>query len=101
MTTENGPGAVVVSAPRHPGAKLLIHDPYVAESARDVLEIARECQGLVPAVGHVDYHSTRCTPIGVGPEAEVMVDGRHVLSKPTLGGDNTLYRGEGERPGAI
>ena len=90
--TRNSPSEVLVAGLRERGAKVVVHDPYVAEYQGDVYAMAEGSDALVVMVGHTDYKAFDLAALKAVLRALVLVDGRHIFDQPA----GWLYRCIGE-----
>ncbi len=94
--TRNSPSAVLVEELRELGAEVVVHDPYVPEYQGDLRECVQGCDALVVIVAHDDYRGVNWHQLKNSLGHSVLVDGRHVVSKPGDEVPGFVFRGVGK-----
>jgi UDP-N-acetyl-D-mannosaminuronic acid dehydrogenase len=94
--TRNSPSAVLVEWLVERGAKVSLHDPFVAEYAGDWREAVAGCDAVVVMVAHAAYRELDLKALRGLLAHPVLVDGRNVFTRAQVGG--FVYRGVG-KPG--
>jgi UDP-N-acetyl-D-mannosaminuronic acid dehydrogenase len=90
--TRNAPSAALVEALHERGARVVVHDPYVAGYQGDLYALAEGCDGVVVMVKHDVYLDLDWERLGARMAERVVVDGRRVADSPAAG---WVYRGVG------
>jgi UDP-N-acetyl-D-mannosaminuronic acid dehydrogenase len=78
--TRNAPSAALVEALHERGARVVVHDPYVAGYQGDLYALAEGCDGVVVMVKHDVYLDLDWERLGARMAERVVVDGRRVMS---------------------
>lgn len=94
--TRNSPSEVVVSRLRELGVEVVVHDPYVTEYGGDLQERVQGCDALVVMVAHDEYRGSNWSALRDRMRHSILVDGRHVVSKPRNQPSDLIFRGIGK-----
>lgn len=79
--TRNTPSAELVNLLQAAGAQVRIHDPYIAEYAGDVYEMARGCHAVVLMTAHDFYQGIDLGKLKSCMTLPLLVDGRNLFEK--------------------
>jgi UDP-N-acetyl-D-mannosaminuronic acid dehydrogenase len=93
--TRNSPSAVLVERLRELGADVVVHDPFVPEYQRDLVEAIVGCDALVLMVGHQAYRSLDLAQLRSLVGHPLMIDGRHIFSPRQVEAAGWTYSGVG------
>ena len=77
--TRNSPSEVLVELLRARGAEVTVHDPWVAEYARDLWSVLQCADAAVIAVAHSAYRDLDVVKLKGALRTPVLVDGRRVV----------------------
>jgi UDP-N-acetyl-D-mannosaminuronic acid dehydrogenase len=94
--TRNSPSAALAERLQQLGATVAIHDPYVAEYANDLLQVASGCDAAIVMVRHREYLKLDLQTLKSVMHTPVMVDGRLVYNGATMQAQGWIYRAVGQ-----
>jgi UDP-N-acetyl-D-mannosaminuronic acid dehydrogenase len=77
--TRNSPSIALVETLEREGASVAIHDPFVPEHRKAVLDVIRGADAVVLAVAHREYGGLRPDTIAGLVRTPLIVDARRVL----------------------
>jgi UDP-N-acetyl-D-mannosaminuronic acid dehydrogenase len=92
--TRNSPSEVLVTRLRELGAKVVIHDPWVAEYQGDLLGRLAGCDAAVVMVAHRAYRALDPAAIKAVLRTPVLIDARRVFDAAQTAG--LIYRAVGQ-----
>ena len=76
--TRNSPSHSLVARLEELGAIPVIHDPWIAEYAGDVIEKIKNCDAIIVMVAHSDYRRLDLKAIKSVLRLPILIDGRNV-----------------------
>jgi UDP-N-acetyl-D-mannosaminuronic acid dehydrogenase len=96
--TRNAPSIDLVNRLEELGARVCVHDPYVAEYRGELAERVRGCDAAVVMVRHDVYRRVELGQLKewlASPGRPVLVDGRHVFDRDEAQAAGFVFRGVG------
>jgi UDP-N-acetyl-D-mannosaminuronic acid dehydrogenase len=90
--TRNSPSAVLVQELHRRGAEIRIHDPWVPQYQRDLMDCVENADAVVLMVAHGEYRNVNLKSLVEKMRHPVLIDGRHALRYETIPDDNVIYR---------
>ncbi len=94
--TRNSPSEVLVHRLRELGAEVVIHDPWVEEYNREVMDIVRSCDAVVLMVAHSAYRTMDLNLLKAALRTPILVDGRRVFDASQARAAGLEYWGIGK-----
>lgn len=91
--TRNSPTEALVEHLENWGAELSIHDPWVPEYARPLLDVVKGADAVVIMVSHDEYKGLDLAKIREALRTPVLVDGRHVVEAQAAEAAGFVFRG--------
>jgi UDP-N-acetyl-D-mannosaminuronic acid dehydrogenase len=94
--TRNSPSISLISRLEELGARVVVHDPWVAEHQGDLEERVKGCDAVVVMVAHDAYNDLDLGRLKDRLAFPVLVDGRGVFRELDLNDAGWLYKGVGQ-----
>jgi UDP-N-acetyl-D-mannosaminuronic acid dehydrogenase len=91
--TRNSPTEALVSHLENWGATLSIHDPWVPEYAKPILDVVKDADAVVVMVSHDEYKNLDLAKLREVMRSPVLVDGRHVVESSAASAAGFVFRG--------
>lgn len=92
----NSPSKVLVEEFEQSGARVIVHDPYVAPYQGEVLELLNGKDAAIIMVAHQAYKQLKLPDIKQALSGGVLVDGRRVFDAQEARAAGLIYRGVGQ-----
>jgi len=93
--TRNSPSEALVGHLRDWGAKVVIHDPWVAPYNADLWKVVEGADAAVVMVAHEQYRALDLAKLRSALKTPVLVDGRHVVESQAARAAGFVFRGLG------
>lgn len=94
--TRNSPSAALVERLESVGARVAVHDPWVAEYGGDLLERMKGCDAAVLMVAHTAYKEVDLTALRQALRTPVLIDGRRLYHADQAQAAGLRYRAIGQ-----
>ncbi len=91
--TRNSPTEALVEHLTNWGATVQIHDPWVPEYDRPIIDVVRGADAIVIMVSHDEYKSLDLPALREALRSPVLVDGRHVVDGAAAEAAGFVFRG--------
>jgi UDP-N-acetyl-D-mannosaminuronic acid dehydrogenase len=79
--TRDAPSQYFIKALEAEGGQAVVHDPYVAEFAGDLYEMAKDCDAVVLITAHSQYRQLDFARLKAVLKTPILVDGRNLWDK--------------------
>jgi UDP-N-acetyl-D-mannosaminuronic acid dehydrogenase len=79
--TRDTPSQYFIKALEAEGGRAVVHDPYVAEFAGDLYEMAQGCDAAVLITAHAQYRALDFAKLKAALKTPILVDGRNLWDK--------------------
>lgn len=93
--TRNSPSSVLAPHLQAQGARVIIHDPWVAPYQGDVWDALAGSDAAVLMVAHDEYRALSPARLATTLRAPVLVDGRHIFDPQAARDAGLIFRGVG------
>lgn len=91
--TRNSPTEALIEHLQNWGAQLSIHDPWVPEYAKPLLDVVRGADAVIIMVAHDEYKALDLGKIREALRTPVLVDGRHMVESAAAEAAGFVFRG--------
>lgn len=99
--TRNSPSADLASRLQKLGAKVVIHDPFVPEYNKDLLQAAQNCDAAVVMVRHQEYLRLDLGLLKTALRKPVLIDARNVFGDSPMATEGFIYRVVGRTQNSV
>jgi UDP-N-acetyl-D-mannosaminuronic acid dehydrogenase len=90
--TRNSPSEALVTLFREMGASVEIHDPFVPDYQRDLLEMLQDCDAAILMVGHTVYKNIDLHSLKNALRLPILIDGRGLFDAKEARNAGLVYR---------
>jgi UDP-N-acetyl-D-mannosaminuronic acid dehydrogenase len=91
--TRNSPTEALIQHLENWGATLSIHDPWVPEYAKSILDVVKDADAVVVMVSHDEYKNLDLASLRAAMRSPVLVDGRNVVESSAAAAAGFVFRG--------
>ena len=77
--TRNSPSALLLENLKTEGAEVFIHDPYVPEFQKSILDNVDQCDAVIMMVAHQAYRDLDLKELGSRLRTLILIDGRRII----------------------